>query len=119
MDGINPYTDDCYHDNDISKMANDEFIIEDNKLDEEERISGLRNAIDELLEPLSPTAKRMIKKRYGVGMPYSMSVSELAESEGVSLSTAKMTLKDATDKILENMTPEKKEIIMNMMNGSN
>ena len=52
-------------------------------------------------------------------MPYSMSVSELAENEGVSLSTVKMTLKDATDKILENMTPEKKEIIMNMMNGSN
>lgn len=119
LDGINPYTDDCYHDNDISKMANDEFIIEDNKLDEEERISSLRNAIDELLEPLSPTAKRMMKKRYGVGMPYSMSVSELAENEGVSLSTVKMTLKDATDKILENMTPEKKEIIMNMMNGSN
>ena len=100
-------------------MANDEFIIEDNKLDEEERISSLRNAIDELLEPLSPTAKRMMKKRYGVGMPYSMSVSELAENEGVSLSTVKMTLKDATDKILENMTPEKKEIIMNMMNGGN
>ena len=61
----------------------------------------------------------MRKKRYGIGMTYSMSVSELAENEIISLSTVKMTLKDTTDKILENMTPEKKEIIMNMMNGNN
>lgn len=117
LDGVNPYTDDCYHDNDISKMANEEFIIEDNKLEDEERTSSMRDAIDELLEPLSPSARRMMKKRYGVGLPYSMSVSELAENEGVSLSTVKMTLKDATDKILSNMTDEKREVIMNLLNN--
>ena len=37
----------------------------------------------------------------------------------LSTENGQKTLKDATDKILENMTPEKKEIIMNMMNGSN
>lgn len=117
LDGINPYTDDCYHDNDISKMANEEFIIEDNRLDDEEKTSSMRDAIDDLLSMLTPSARRMMKKRYGIGLPYSMSVSELAENEGVSLSTVKMTLKDATEKILASLTPEKKEILMNMMNS--
>lgn len=117
LDGINPYTDDCYHDNDISKMANEEFIIEDNRLDDEEKVNSMHDAIEDLLSILTPTARRIMKKRYGVGLPYSMSVSELAENEGVSLSTVKMTLKDATDKILASLTPEKKEILMNLMNN--
>ena len=92
-------------------------MIEDNKLDNEDRLSNMKDAIDDILSILSPTARRMMKKRYGVGLPYSMSVSELAENEGVSLSTVKMTLKDATEKILDSLTPEKKEVLMNMINN--
>lgn len=117
LDSINPYTDDCYNDNNISKIANEEFVIEDNKLDNEDRLSNMKDAIDDILSILSPTARRMMKKRYGVGLPYSMSVSELAENEGVSLSTVKMTLKDATEKILDSLTSEKKEVLMNMINN--
>ena len=117
LDSINPYTDDCYNDNNISKIANEEFVIEDNKLDNEDKLSNMKDAIDDILSVLSPTARRMMKKRYGVGLPYSMSVSELAENEGVSLSTVKMTLKDATEKILDSLTPEKKEVLMNMINN--
>lgn len=117
LDSINPYTDDCYNDNNISKIANEEFVIEDNKLDNEDRLSNMKDAIDDILSILSPTARRMMKKRYGVGLPYCMSVSELAENEGVSLSTVKMTLKDATEKILDSLTPEKKEVLMNMINN--
>lgn len=117
LDSINPYTDDCYNDNNISKIANEEFVVEDNKLDNEDRLSNMKDAIDDILSILSPTARRMMKKRYGVGLPYSMSVSELAENEGVSLSTVKMTLKDATEKILDSLTPEKKEVLMNMINN--
>lgn len=116
LDGINPYTDDCYHDNDISKIANEEFAVEDNKIYDDERTERMRDVIEQILEPLSPTARRMMKKRYGVGMPYSMSVSELAENEGVSLSTVKMTLKDATEKIMQAMTPDKKEVLLELLN---
>lgn len=116
LDGINPYTDDCYHDNDISKIANEEFVVEDNKIYDDERTERMRDVIEQILEPLSPTARRMMKKRYGVGMPYSMSVSELAENEGVSLSTVKMTLKDATEKIMQAMTPDKKEVLLELLN---
>lgn len=116
LDGINPYTDDCYHDNDISKIANEEFVVEDNKIYDDERTERMRDVIEQILEPLSPTARRMMKKRYGVGMPYSMSVTELAENEGVSLSTVKMTLKDATEKIMQTMTPEKKEVLLELLN---
>lgn len=116
LDGINPYTDDCYHDNDISKIANEEFVVEDNKIYDDERTERMRDVIEQILEPLSSTARRMMKKRYGVGMPYSMSVTELAENEGVSLSTVKMTLKDATEKIMQTMTPEKKEVLLELLN---
>lgn len=116
LDGINPYTDDCYHDNDISKIANEEFVVEDSKIYDDERTERMRDVIEQILEPLSPTARRMMKKRYGVGMPYSMSITELAENEGVSLSTVKMTLKDATEKIMQSMTPEKKEVLLELLN---
>lgn len=117
LDSINPYTDDCYTDNELSKASNEEFIVEDNKIYEEEKREMLSDAVDEILSVLSPSARRMMKKRYGIGLPYSMTVTELAENEGVSLSTVKSTLKEGMAKIMESLTPEKKEVLLNMINN--
>lgn len=117
LDSVNPYTDDCYTDNELSKASNDEFIVEDNKIYDEEKREMLSEAVDQILSVLTPSGRRMMKKRYGIGLPYSMTVTELAENEGVSLSTVKSTLKEATAKLIETITPEKKEILMNMINN--
>jgi len=116
LDSMNPYTEDVYHDNDMSKVANEEFIIEDNKLDEEERQDTLRSIIDDAMKDMKPNEKRFLRKRFGIGLPYSMSVSELAENEGVSLSTTKQILKSATETFAAAFNDDQRELVLEYLN---
>lgn len=116
LDSMNPYTDDCYHDNDISKVANEEFIVEDNRLDDEEKIETFRSIIEDAMENMSPNEKRFLRKRFGIGLPYSMTVSELAENEGVSLSTTKTILKSAMAEFANAFDDEQKQLIIEYLN---
>ena len=113
---MNPYTDDCYHDNDISKVANEEFIVEDNRLDDEEKVETFRSIIEDAMENMSPNEKRFLRKRFGIGLPYSMTVSELAENEGVSLSTTKTILKSAMAEFANAFDDEQKQLIIEYLN---
>lgn len=116
LDSMNPYTDDCYHDNDISKVANEEFIVEDNRLDDEEKVETFRSIIEDAMENMSPNEKRFLRKRFGIGLPYSMTVSELAENEGVSLSTTKAILKSAMTEFANAFDDEQKQLIIEYLN---
>lgn len=115
LDSVNQYTDDCYHDNDIAQVANEEFLVEDNKIVNEEKSATLREVIDTAMRNMSPTQCRLIRKRYGVGLPYSMTVSELAENEKMSMSNVKLILKTGLEELAKNITPEQKEVIAVML----
>lgn len=115
LDSVNQYTDDCYHDNDIAQVANEEFLIEDNKIVNEEKSATLREVIDTAMKNMSPTQCRLIRKRYGVGLPYSMTVSELAENEKMSMSNVKLILKTGLEELAKNITPEQREVIAVML----
>lgn len=117
LDSINPYTDDCYHDNDISKIANQEFTIEESRFEDEDKQIAYRNAITQLLEDLTPLERRCIRKRFGINMPYALSISELAENERISLSTVKITLKTAQEKMVANITPNQREALLELLNN--
>lgn len=115
LDSVNQYTDDCYHDNDIAQVANEEFLVEDNKIVNEEKSATLREVIDTAMRNMSPTQCRLIRKRYGVGLPYSMTVSELAENEKMSMSNVKLILKTGLEELAKNITPEQKKVIAVML----
>lgn len=117
LDAINPYTDDCYHDNEISDIANEEFIAEDNRLEDEDKQQAYKEAVVEILECLTPLERRCIRKRFGINMPYALSISELAENERISLSTAKITLKTAQEKMVANITPNQREVLLELLNN--
>lgn len=117
LDAINPYTDDCYHDNEISDIANEEFIAEDNRLEDEDKQQAYKEAVVEILECLTPLERRCIRKRFGINMPYALSISELAENERISLSTAKITLKTAQEKMVANITPNQREALLELLNN--
>lgn len=116
LDSMNPYTEDCYHDNDISKTANEEFIIEDSKLEEEEKVDTFRDIINNAMKDMNVNERRYLRKRFGIGLPYSMSVSELAENECVSLSTVKLTLKNAMANFANAFTDDQKKLVLEYLN---
>ena len=60
-----------------------------------ERSLALLNAVD----------RRIIKKRYGIGMPYELSINEIAENEGISPNKVKYSISN-TLKIIEKSIPE-------------
>lgn len=115
LDSINPHTDDCYHDNQISPIVNEEFIIEDEMFEINERNSIFNELVHNLLYKLSDIERRIVKKRFGIEFPYQLSINEIAENEYLSVNKVKYILNTALKKIT-NMIPEKdKESICQMI----
>lgn len=105
LDSINPNTDDCYHDNQISEIANKEFIIEDNSIDRENSQILLKKIINNALNNLSEFDRRIVKKKFGIGFPDTLSIVDIAESEGLPVNKIKyilsMSLKELSKYIKE------------------
>lgn len=105
LDSINPNTDDCYHDNQIAEAANKEFIIEDNYIDRENSQFLLKKIINNALSHLSDFDRRIVKKKFGIGFPDTLSLSDIAESEGLPVNKIKyilnMSLKELSKYIKE------------------
>jgi len=115
LDSINPHTDDCYHDNQIAGVANEEFLIEDSYVDNLERQQCFTEIINKALYKLDATSARVIKKRFGIGFPYQLTVSEIAENEGLSTSKVKYLIAGAMQDILNNISESDKQLIREML----
>ena len=115
LDSINPHTDDNYHDNQISEIANDEFLIEDENMEKMERQNLFRGMIDKILCKLPNIDRRIIKKRFGIGVPFQMSITEIAENEGISQNKVKTSINQSL-KIIENCIGAKdKKLIQELL----
>ena len=115
LDSVNPHTEDCYHDNQISSVVNDEFIIEDECLETSERNNIFKDLVQDLLYKLTDIERRVVKKRFGIDFPYQLSINEIAENEYLSTNKVKYILTNALKKI-SNAIPEKdKESIIQML----
>lgn len=116
LDSINPYTDDNYHDDELSKITNEEFAVEDEYLQNTEKQEMFKEIVEKALYNLSATDRRIIKKRFGVGMPYQLSINEIAESEGLLPNKVKYSITQSLKTISNNLTDKEKELILNLMN---
>ena len=105
LDSVNPNTDDCYHDNQIAEVANKEFIIEDNSIDRENSQLLLKKIINNALSHLSDFDRRIVNKKFGIGFPDTLSLNDIAESEGLPVNKIKyilnMSLKELSKYIKE------------------
>lgn len=115
LDGINPYTDDNYSDADLAVVSNEEFIIEDQALENVERQQTFISTVETLLSELDQTARQIIKKKYGIGYPYQMTIGEISESEGISVNGVKKILKESMFKLQETLTSEQKEMLVELL----
>ena len=105
LDSINPHTDDCYHDNQTAEVTNNEFILEDESLENTERQQIFKDVLNHAFAKLSGQDRRIIKKRYGIEFPFPMSINEISESEGINPNKVKYSIKQSL-KIITNNIPE-------------
>ena len=115
LDSLNPHTDDCYHDNQISEVANEEFAMEDESMERIERNNMFKELIEKLLTKLSPLDRRIIKKKFGIELPFPMSINEIAENEGISSNKVKYSITSSLKIIAANIPEKDKETIIEML----
>lgn len=114
LDSINPYTDDNYNDNLLEEVTQEEFIIEDEKIQNDEKNEFFKDIVTEVLSKLPVTDARILKKRFGIGYPYDLSISEIAEAEGLSISEVKTSISHSTNFIINTITSDQKESILEL-----
>ena len=114
LDSVNPYTDDNYNDNLLEDITQEEFIIEDERIINEERNEYFKDVIDRALSGLSILDRRIIKKKFGIGYPNELSIHEIAESEGLSLTDVKNSINKSLKYIEEEIPDDVKENIIEL-----
>lgn len=106
LDSINPHTDDCYHDNQMSNYINDEFLTEDELYEEKEEQQIYSDLVEDLLEELPALENRIIRKKFGINYPYPMTINDIAESENLPVNRIKYAINNSI-KILSNHSKNK------------
>ena len=115
LDSINPHTDDCYHDNQISETANDDFAIIDESIENMEKQNLFKGILDKVLVKISPIDRRIIKKKFGIDAPFQMSINEIAENEGISANKVKYSITSTLKLIEKNISAEDKKYIIELL----
>lgn len=115
LDSINPYTEDNYADGITAEITNDEFAIEDETIENMEKQNLFKDLIDKLLLNLSAIDRRIIKKRFGIGVPYQLSVNEIAENEGITANKVKYIITNALKVIADKIPENDRETIIEML----
>ena len=114
LDSINPHTDDCYHDNQISEIANDDFVVMDESMEAMEKQNMFKNILERILSKLPMIDRRIIKKKFGIDAPFPMSINEIAENEGISPNKVKYSISN-TLKIIESIPESDKRNIIELL----
>lgn len=115
LDSINPYTNDCYQDDILSPITNEEFAIEDENLENMEKQDMFKKIVTNALYKLPSLDARILKKRFGIGLPYQLSINEIAESENMNPNKVKYSISSSLKTIAANISDEDKQIIVSLI----
>jgi RNA polymerase primary sigma factor len=115
LDSINPHTDDCYHDNQISETANDDFAIIDESIENMENQNLFKEVLNKSLSKLNAIDRRIIKKKFGIDAPFPMSINEIAENENISPNKVKYSISNSLKQIEKNISPKDKKYLIELL----
>lgn len=109
LDSINPHTDDNYSDNIMNEYyMSDEFLIEDDDMEQVERNHTFKDLLHGILMKMNPLDVRIIKKKFGIEYPFEMTIQEIAESEGMAVHKVKASINNSIQFITNNINEKDK-----------
>lgn len=115
LDAINPHTDDVFHDNQIAAVANEEFAVEDESIEDMEHQDVMKGLLDKLMNSLDGRSRRILKKRFGIDAPIALSIAEIAESESMPVAKVKLSIAESMRAIDESLTGGDRELLIDML----
>lgn len=115
LDSINPHTDDNFNDDELYEIANDAFIMSDDNVENMERNDMFKTIVNEVLNKLSGKDRRIIMKRFGINLPFPLSIADISENEGISQREVKSIIDRTMTFISENISEENKKILFELL----
>ena len=101
LDSLNPHTDDNYHDNQISDYINKERAFEFEGYEDDEHNERIKEIVNELLVNLNGQARRIMKRKFGIGYPCQMNVNDIATSENLPVNKVKTIINNSLKTLAE------------------
>jgi len=115
LDSLNPHTDDNFNDDELFEISNDEFIESDDNIENMERKDMFKTIVNEQLFKLSAKERRILMKRFGINTPYNLSISDIAENEGMTQREVKSCIEKGLQKIADNISEENKKLLIELL----
>lgn len=118
LDAVNPHTNDTYHDNQMSHAANEEFVIEDNSIDNADNEELFKRVIAKAISHLPDMYRRIIKKRFGISFPASLNINDIAESEGMAVNRVKYIITSCVKDLKKYISPDDMDVLIEIFGNS-
>lgn len=115
LDSLNPHTGDNYTDNETFEVSEAEFIEDDNNIENTERIEMFKSIVSNILHYLDPKDRRIIMKRFGIDLPYQLSVADIAANESMSQHEVKQRIENALSILAKNIKESDRDILIEML----
>lgn len=115
LDSLNPHTDDNFNDDELYEIANDEFVTSDDNMENMERMDMFKQIVNDILNKLPGKDRRIIMKRFGINLPFQLSIADISENEGISQREVKSIIDKTLQFIAENISDENKKIIIELL----
>ena len=115
LDSINPHTDDNFNDDELYEIANDDFITSDDNVENMERNDMFKGIVNDILNKLPGKQRRIIMKRFGINLPFSLSIADISENEGISQREVKTIIDKTMTFIADNISEENKKILFELL----
>ena len=87
----------------------------DKSMETMEKQNLFKNILHKLLSKLSITDRRIIKKKFGIDVPFPMSINEIAENEGISPNKVKYSISNTLKLIEKNISESDKYNIIELL----
>ena len=112
LDAVNPYTNDNYHDNQMSSVAVNEFAVENDLIDTTDNEILFRNIIYKAIANLSDINRRIIKKRFGIDYPCPLNIPDIAESEGLTVNRVKYIISSCLQELNKHISKNDRNVLI-------
>lgn len=115
LDSLNPHTDDNFNDDEMYEIANDAFVTSDGNMENMERNDMFKEIVNDILNRLPGKDRRIIMKRFGINLPFPLSIADISENEGISQRDVKATIDKTMAFIADNISEENKKILYELL----